>query len=408
MREGMASMATVTTSLEAALERLEVGIASVGPEGIPGDGEWGVIRLGAVTSGQFDPVKAKRLPTSVAPRPALEIRQGDVLMVRVNGARNLVGSVCVVGSTPPRLMLSDLVMRLVPARHIMDPHFLGIALSAPRVRDQILSRLRGTSGQFQLPQSEIKSVLLPCPPLVEQRRIVEVIDAVSAQERAIEASIAKLRRVRQGVLQNFMDRLARSEFSVDWSPVRDVGSVRMGKQLSPDSRAAGGQFPYLRVANVLAGCIDYSDVNTMGFTSSERSTYQLQPGDILLNEGQSLELVGRSAIYRRGVGEFCFQNTLVRFRAGEGLDPNYAQVVFGYWLRIGVFAGIAKKTTSIAHLGGDRFGSLQFPLVSPDAQSGLVSAIAACDGDIESGQDEIRKLRALKLGLVDDLLAGRP
>lgn len=259
-----------------------------------------------------------------------------------------------------------------------------------------------------LPQDKFAEHLVAYPvDLPEQRRIVEVVDAVSAHERALEASIAKLYNVRQGVLQTFMNRLAQGTFLVDWLPVRDVGSVRMGKQLSPDSRSAGGQFPYLRVANVLAGHIDYSDVKTMGFTSGERSTYQLHPGDILLNEGQSLELVGRSSLYNKAAGEFCFQNTLIRFRAGAGLDPKYAQVVFGYWLQTGVFASIAKKTTSIAHLGGDRFGALQFPLVSPGDQSDLVAVAAACDGDIESEQRELNGLRQLKQGLVDDLLGGR-
>lgn len=94
---------------------------------------------------------------------------------------------------------------------------------------------------------------------------------------------------------------------IQWPEVRDVGDVRMGKQLSPASRDAAGQFPYLRVANVHLGRINYADVNTMGFTGKERKTYGLMPGDILLNEGQSLELVGRSAIYDRSEGSSVFR-----------------------------------------------------------------------------------------------------
>ncbi|MER6028275.1 restriction endonuclease subunit S [Streptomyces sp. NPDC001851] len=256
-----------------------------------------------------------------------------------------------------------------------------------------------------LPQDKFAEHLVAHPiELDEQRRIVGLIEDVSAQERAIEASIAKLQSLRQGILKTFMNRLSSGETPVEWLPVRDVGSVRMGKQLSPDSQKVGGQFPYLRVANVLAGHIDYSDVKTMGFTPVERSTYELLPGDVLLNEGQSLELVGRSAIYRGAAGDFCFQNTLVRFRATQALDPEYAQLVFEYWRQVGVFAGIAKKTTSIAHLGSERFGALEFPLVSSRKQTELVSAVAACDRSIEGGRGAFRKLQLLKQGLVDDLL----
>jgi len=173
-----------------------------------------------------------------------------------------------------------------------------------------------------------------------------------------------------------------AEDSIRWLPVGEVGEVRMGKQLSPSSRANGKQMPYLRVANVLDGRIDYSDVNLMGFTSRERESYSLRPGDVLLNEGQSLELVGRSAIYKEPAGAYYFQNTLVRFRARDSVLPEYAQDVFSWWLRTGVFAAIAKKTTSIAHLGGDRFAKLSFPLRPLAEQRRIVEVFSAL-GDQE-------------------------
>ncbi|MGK3938024.1 restriction endonuclease subunit S [Streptomyces caeruleatus] len=196
----------------------------------------------------------------------------------------------------------------------------------------------------------------------------------------------------------------RGSVEIQWPEVRDVGDVRMGKQLSPAARDAPGQFPYLRVANVHLGRIDYADVNTMGFTSAERETYGLKPGDILLNEGQSLELVGRSAIYDGGEGEFCFQNTLIRFRAGADVLPAYAQVVFERWLATGVFAAIAKQTTSIAHLGGDRFAALSFPLIPVVAQRHIVEVLDSIDGQIVWASQEWEKRELVRQGMFSDLL----
>jgi type I restriction enzyme, S subunit len=185
-----------------------------------------------------------------------------------------------------------------------------------------------------------------------------------------------------------------------WVPVWELGEVRMGKQLSPSSREAADQFPYLRVANVHLGRIEYVDVNEMGFTSAERVTYGLKPGDILLNEGQSLELVGRSAIYERAEGEFCFQNTLIRFRPNGRILSAYAQVVFEHWLRSGVFAAIAKQTTSIAHLGGDRFAALEFPLLPIGMQQRIVDVLESL-AELERGiEASIAKLRDVRRGAV--------
>jgi type I restriction enzyme S subunit len=179
----------------------------------------------------------------------------------------------------------------------------------------------------------------------------------------------------------------------------------MGKQLSPAARDAPGQFPYLRVANVHLGRIDYADVNTMGFTGAERQMYGLKPGDILLNEGQSLELVGRSAIYNGVEGEFCFQNTLIRFRPHADVLPAYAQMVFEYWLTTGVFASIAKQTTSIAHLGGDRFGSLLFPLISVAAQRRIVEVVESFTELERRIEASIAKSSAVRSGVRESLLA---
>ncbi|MFJ5118769.1 restriction endonuclease subunit S [Kitasatospora sp. NPDC088548] len=192
----------------------------------------------------------------------------------------------------------------------------------------------------------------------------------------------------------------RTDVEVRWIPVREVGDVRMGKQLSPASRDASGQRPYLRVANVLQGRIDYADVKTMGFSDAEREAYSLKPGDILLNEGQSLELVGRSAIYDGVEGEFFFQNTLVRFRPSCLVLSAYAQVIFERWLTNGVFAAIAKQTTSIAHLGGERFASLAFPLLALSEQRRIVEVIDAVSAHERAIEASIAKLRSVRQGFL--------
>ncbi|WP_406451809.1 restriction endonuclease subunit S [Streptomyces sp. NBC_00876] len=185
-----------------------------------------------------------------------------------------------------------------------------------------------------------------------------------------------------------------------WVPVGEVGEVRVGKQLSPASSQADGRHaPYLRVANVLDGRIDYSDVKTMSFSSLERKRYELLPGDILLNEGQSLELVGRSSIYDGPPGGYFFQNTLVRFRSGPNVLPAYAREIFRAWLNDGTFASIAKKTTSIAHLGGDRFARLPFPLVPMSRQRRIVEILDSVSESERAAQAAIAKIRAVRSGI---------
>ncbi|MFE7810521.1 restriction endonuclease subunit S [Streptomyces sp. NPDC057433] len=196
-----------------------------------------------------------------------------------------------------------------------------------------------------------------------------------------------------------------AEPEVRWVPVGEVGEVRMGKQLSPaNSREGGTHTPYLRVANVLDGWIDYSDVKSMIFDTLERERYSLAFGDILLNEGQSLELVGRSAIYDGHPGKYCFQNTLIRFRSSSLVVPEYAYAVFKQWLNDGTFASVAKKTTSIAHLGGDRFAKIPFPLVPIARQRHIVEVLGAVAESERTLEQEMEKKQKILDGLLSSVL----
>jgi type I restriction enzyme S subunit len=120
--------------------------------------------------------------------------------------------------------------------------------------------------------------------------------------------------------------------------------------------------PYLRVANVFEDRIDLSDVMEMNFSPEEFETYCLHPGDILLNEGQSPELVGRPALYRGELPGACFTNSLVRFKCGPAVLPAFAIFLFRHWLRTGQFRRAAPITTNIAHLGAKRFAEMTMPL----------------------------------------------
>src|SRR5262249_6423142 len=141
----------------------------------------------------------------------------------------------------------------------------------------------------------------------------------------------------------------------------------------------------------------------MDFTPKEREVYNLISGDILLNEGQSLELVGRSATYKGPPNMYCFQNTLVRFRCNLLVLPEYCQAVFKYWLDTRKFTTIAKQTTSIAHLGADRFAKMSLFVPSIEEQHRIVAVLNTHDARIIAEETELAKLKQLKKGLMHDL-----
>ncbi|WP_353268679.1 restriction endonuclease subunit S [Gemmatimonas sp.] len=161
-----------------------------------------------------------------------------------------------------------------------------------------------------------------------------------------------------------------------WAKVHHAGNVQLGRQRAPQFHTGANMVPYLRVANVFEDRIDVSDVMEMHFSEAEEDVYRLHRNDILLNEGQSLELIGRSALFRDELPRACFTNTLVRFRVEEGVIPDFALALFLHYMHSGRFRKIASITTNIAHLGAGRFAEVEFPLPSTEEQAAIVSKLS--------------------------------
>jgi type I restriction enzyme S subunit len=160
-----------------------------------------------------------------------------------------------------------------------------------------------------------------------------------------------------------------------WATVKQVGRVQLGRQRAPQYHEGLFMRPYLRVANVFEDRIDTSSVMWMNFDPEEYEKYKLQYGDILLNEGQSPELLGRPAMYRNEVPGACFQNTLIRFQAESQVLPQFALCLFRTYMRSGRFQKISQITTNIAHLSAGRFADLEFPLPPLAEQQRIVAEV---------------------------------
>lgn len=147
-----------------------------------------------------------------------------------------------------------------------------------------------------------------------------------------------------------------------WSCVEEVGRLQLGRQRAPKYHAGANMRPYLRVQNVFEDRIDLSDVMEMDFSEADFERFELHSGDVLLNEGQSPEFLGRPAIYRNQLPGVCFTNTLIRFQAYRCVLPEFALVYFRHCMHSGRFAKESNITTNIAHLSLGRLAAVEFPV----------------------------------------------
>lgn len=178
---------------------------------------------------------------------------------------------------------------------------------------------------------------------------------------------ADLRRKRRRLLERcgVAERVVLEEvFNPAWPTVRtdQAGQVQLGLQRHPKYQTGKHSKPYLRVANVGDDELFLDDVLTMDFAGNDFEKYRLQAGDVLLNEGQSIELVGRASLFEGEIQECCFQKTLLRFRPSPEVDPLFALSWFRRAFYRGELSKLARRTSSMAHLTAVRFRAFPFPL----------------------------------------------
>ena len=159
-----------------------------------------------------------------------------------------------------------------------------------------------------------------------------------------------------------------------WASVEQLGDVQLGRQRSPDKVGGVSPTPYIRAANVTEAGVDLSDVLEMDFSETEKQTFALKVGDVLLTEASgSAEHVGRPAIWKHADGLYCFQNTVLRF-SPLGIGSEYAFYSFLAMQKLGVFRKLSGGV-GINHLSAGKFSKLPMPLPPLVEQLALIESI---------------------------------
>jgi type I restriction enzyme S subunit len=150
--------------------------------------EWGVLRTTAVQRLRFNDREHKVLPTHLDPRPTMEAQIGDILITRA-GPRQRVGICCLVDVVEPRLMISDKLIRIHLADEL-DAAFVALALNAGPTAAALESAKSGMAVmQMNISQSRLRTLPIPIPPLIEQRRIVAKVQEMMSVCDALESAI---------------------------------------------------------------------------------------------------------------------------------------------------------------------------------------------------------------------------
>lgn len=358
--------------------------------------------LGCLTPRGFAPSQLKNVPDSAMAR-RFTLVDGDLLMSRAN-TRELVGLAGRFTQIGVACIYPDLMMRLRPKAEQCLPGYLEIVLRSATVRRAVQAGARGTSeSMVKISASLVEDLRIPLPPLPEQRDIVAANEAFERRIGALERTLAKVEIAEAALSADALGHVGAAGPRLD-----SVATVAAGVTLGSEPVGDGTiELPYLRVANVLDGRIDTSDVKTVRIVKTQYERYALRKGDLLLTEGGDLDKLGRGAVWDGRIDECLHQNHVFRVRCGEQMLPDFLALYTASSEGRAYFQRVGKQTTNLASINSTQVKQMPVPVPSVEEQRRLLGPVHAARERAAVLRQQIAKLRTIQQGVIEDLLSGR-
>jgi type I restriction enzyme S subunit len=164
----------------------------------------GVLRIPNVVNGNIDANDLKFAEFTEGERESYQLKSGDLLMIRSNGSVSIVGRCARVEQKHTQYLYAGYLIRLRARTELVDSQFLLKQLASPRLRSQIESSAKSTSGVNNINSKEIQRLVIALPNFPEQQEIVRLLDeqfeVIERNEREIDAALQRSEALRQSIL----------------------------------------------------------------------------------------------------------------------------------------------------------------------------------------------------------------
>lgn len=254
--------------------------------------------------------RADSVPCAEAPsRARKQIQTGDVLVSTVRPNLNAVATV------PPELdgeIASTGFTVLRARKEVADPRYLFYRTQQREFVDYLVSNATGASYPA-VSDAIVKRAVLPLPTPSEQRRIVEILDQADALRKRAREADAKAARILPALFLKMFGDPATNPMG--W-PTTTVGELLASADYGTSTRASddGRGAPLIRMGNVTVdGSLQLNNLKYVELPESEVEKFALADGDILFNRTNSLDLVGKTGLWR-GEMEAVLASYFIRLR----------------------------------------------------------------------------------------------
>ncbi len=296
----------------------------------------------------------------------------------------------------------------------IDRLFLFYILKHPRFRKVLEYSMRGTTGRQRVPKEAVENLLIPCPPLPEQRKIAEILSTVDKAIQKVDEAIAKTERLKKGLMQELLTKgIGHKEFKdteigripKEWEVVRlgDVVEVNP-ESINPIKEAPEKEFYYIEIDSILGGKIK-SVKKIIGKNAPSRARRVVRENDVIMSTVRPY-LKAFATVPKKYNEQICSTGFAVLRCRRELIIPNY--------LLYNLFMDRTIEQCNRLMVGGQypalnqsHVEQLKIPLSPLPEQRKIAEILSTIDRKLELERKRKGKLERIKKGLMNDLLTGK-
>jgi type I restriction enzyme, S subunit len=162
------------------------------------------LRAANVQNGFLDLTEIKDIDVTADEAVRFALRSGDVLMVEGSGSPDRLGRGWVWDGEVERCIHQNHVFRARPDMSLVLSRFLAHLLAATPVRAYFRAAAKTTSGLSTINSTQTRALPIPCPPVEQQQRIADMLDAVRATAVAVHREQKQLLSLRTAFVESML------------------------------------------------------------------------------------------------------------------------------------------------------------------------------------------------------------
>ena len=152
---------------------------------------------------------------------ANQVHENDLLIIRSNGSRDLVGKCAIVPALSRKFAYASFLIRIKPSEWIL-PDYLALYLNSTDARTQMFKKAKSSAGIHNINSQELGSITINVPTIYEQSAIIAVLNNLLAKgqqaKEAAEAVLIQIDTMKKAILARaFRGELGTNDPAEEWA-----------------------------------------------------------------------------------------------------------------------------------------------------------------------------------------------